>query len=127
MARVMREGVCTMIRVRSNVGVLVALAGLLAACAGGSSQWQRERLTALPKPGDRILGERLIDAHYVVAGRIVDVERAILYEQRGGWLMRALFHDEGTPEAYEAKIDRKSTRLNSSHGYISYAVFCLKK
>src|SRR5205809_6123598 len=23
--------------------------------------------------------------------------------------------------------DRKSTRLNSSHGYISYAVFCLKK
>src|SRR2546422_6555973 len=33
-------------------------------------------------------------------------------------------------ESYEvsvAKGDRKSTRLNSSHGYISYAVFCLKK
>src|SRR2546422_4222703 len=27
----------------------------------------------------------------------------------------------------QAHIDRKSTRLNSSHGYISYAVFCLKK
>src|SRR5687768_18323258 len=26
-----------------------------------------------------------------------------------------------------AEEDRKSTRLNSSHGYISYAVFCLKK
>src|ERR1041385_9301380 len=26
-----------------------------------------------------------------------------------------------------APQDRKSTRLNSSHGYISYAVFCLKK
>src|SRR2546422_4631207 len=26
-----------------------------------------------------------------------------------------------------ARKDRKSTRLNSSHGYISYAVFCLKK
>src|SRR3989449_8239199 len=26
-----------------------------------------------------------------------------------------------------ATLDRKSTRLNSSHGYISYAVFCLKK
>src|SRR2546422_3254954 len=26
-----------------------------------------------------------------------------------------------------AETDRKSTRLNSSHGYISYAVFCLKK
>src|SRR2546422_4085965 len=24
-------------------------------------------------------------------------------------------------------VDRKSTRLNSSHGYISYAVFCFKK
>src|SRR5687768_18340885 len=27
----------------------------------------------------------------------------------------------------EQREDRKSTRLNSSHGYISYAVFCLKK
>src|SRR2546422_8360812 len=27
----------------------------------------------------------------------------------------------------DGKVDRKSTRLNSSHGYISYAVFCLKK
>src|SRR2546422_3964891 len=27
----------------------------------------------------------------------------------------------------ETLRDRKSTRLNSSHGYISYAVFCLKK
>src|SRR2546429_5597261 len=29
--------------------------------------------------------------------------------------------------AHQRLIDRKSTRLNSSHGYISYAVFCLKK
>src|SRR5256884_6597267 len=29
--------------------------------------------------------------------------------------------------SYFMEIDRKSTRLNSSHGYISYAVFCLKK
>src|SRR2546422_2430872 len=27
----------------------------------------------------------------------------------------------------DEELDRKSTRLNSSHGYISYAVFCLKK
>src|SRR2546429_5188758 len=37
-----------------------------------------------------------------------------------------------TELGYMAKLkpefeDRKSTRLNSSHGYISYAVFCLKK
>src|SRR2546429_3108308 len=31
------------------------------------------------------------------------------------------------PEAMTEFQDRKSTRLNSSHGYISYAVFCLKK
>src|SRR2546429_2692243 len=31
------------------------------------------------------------------------------------------------PERAHAALDRKSTRLNSSHGYISYAVFCLKK
>src|SRR5687768_18101662 len=34
----------------------------------------------------------------------------------------------GTQQAAAiARQDRKSTRLNSSHGYISYAVFCLKK
>src|SRR5256885_10635358 len=30
-------------------------------------------------------------------------------------------------KAYAEKVDRKSTRLNSSHLVISYAVFCLKK
>src|SRR5690625_5689274 len=33
----------------------------------------------------------------------------------------------GVPYAIGAKLDRKSTRLNSSHVAISYAVFCLKK
>src|SRR5256884_1465847 len=34
----------------------------------------------------------------------------------------------GTPRRLISRcVDRKSTRLNSSHGYISYAVFCLKK
>src|SRR2546422_1570555 len=37
---------------------------------------------------------------------------------RGGASLKAVF---GLGQ------DRKSTRLNSSHGYISYAVFCLKK
>src|SRR5690625_6757554 len=32
-----------------------------------------------------------------------------------------------TPEKEPARLDRKSTRLNSSHVAISYAVFCLKK
>src|SRR5687768_17922515 len=32
-----------------------------------------------------------------------------------------------SPGVVTVDLDRKSTRLNSSHGYISYAVFCLKK
>ena len=35
--------------------------------------------------------------------------------------------DVATNPEIDIVIDRKSTRLNSSHGYISYAVFCLKK
>src|SRR2546429_687071 len=34
---------------------------------------------------------------------------------------------EVPPPPQPGRRDRKSTRLNSSHGYISYAVFCLKK
>src|SRR2546422_5869673 len=41
------------------------------------------------------------------------------------------YRSGGVPRAVTPKStvepDRKSTRLNSSHGYISYAVFCLKK
>src|SRR5438309_5874266 len=33
----------------------------------------------------------------------------------------------GTPDVAAQGVDRKSTRLNSSHSSISYAVFCLKK
>src|SRR2546429_9796528 len=39
-------------------------------------------------------------------------------------VMRAFDSATASPRT---KSDRKSTRLNSSHGYISYAVFCLKK
>src|SRR2546422_6343223 len=39
-----------------------------------------------------------------------------------------LRHDAQLPPRLDRVAqDRKSTRLNSSHGYISYAVFCLKK
>src|SRR5205809_6047450 len=39
----------------------------------------------------------------------------------------ALAVESAVPFGVPARRDRKSTRLNSSHGYISYAVFCLKK
>src|SRR5687768_18349012 len=47
-----------------------------------------------------------------------------LRKQIGAGFAREVFRHRQT-EAVEQ--DRKSTRLNSSHGYISYAVFCLKK
>src|SRR5207245_9803347 len=55
-------------------------------------------------------------------------------EQLDEWMQRA-WCGEQAPEAAELRNetaprrdrDRKSTRLNSSHGSISYAVFCLKK
>src|SRR2546422_1274662 len=44
------------------------------------------------------------------------------------WPMVELEADDALASAaHIASGDRKSTRLNSSHGYISYAVFCLKK
>src|SRR2546430_11177302 len=43
-------------------------------------------------------------------------------EEKGG----PIYHTERF-SVYAARLDRKSTRLNSSHSQISYAVFCLKK
>src|SRR2546422_10806747 len=40
---------------------------------------------------------------------------------------RRLHQRAGDVHHRQRDQDRKSTRLNSSHGYISYAVFCLKK
>src|SRR2546422_3576367 len=59
-------------------------------------------------------------------GRVVEEQTeqrfvlAVVEFQRNGLIVR---NDAGEID----ERDRKSTRLNSSHGYISYAVFCLKK
>src|SRR3712207_8420608 len=47
--------------------------------------------------------------------------------QRPNHLMVRAARDRRVFYVEEAEIDRKSTRLNSSHANISYAVFCLKK
>src|SRR2546429_5534664 len=58
----------------------------------------------------------------------VGVERIPLQRRIGGHAVVAEEVITGALElvAAAAREDRKSTRLNSSHGYISYAVFCLK-
>src|SRR2546422_9464008 len=59
----------------------------------------------LHQPDDDVVGHQLPSVHHVFRRQ-----------------------PEGGPRlGLAAKKDRKSTRLNSSHGYISYAVFCLKK
>src|SRR5207247_7510075 len=66
--------------------------------------------------GDRIaaLVDQVVDAHEEPSGpghELPDAGRAHL----------------GVCPEVEARLDRKSTRLNSSHEWSSYAVFCLKK
>src|SRR2546429_7343864 len=57
-----------------------------------------------------------------------------IYEHRTGrnadepvQLEPDFLESHGEQASRRRRSDRKSTRLNSSHGYISYAVFCLKK
>src|SRR2546429_1697588 len=67
--------------------------------------------------------------------RVVDGARDRAVDGRGGGLVleRPGVGDDAAggngpaPQRPQEALDRKSTRLNSSHGYISYAVFCFKK
>src|SRR5687768_18111569 len=68
---------------------------------------ERHRVDA--EPGDAELQPKTHDLVDLFAHRLVgDVEVGLVLVET-------------------VQVDRKSTRLNSSHGYISYAVFCLKK
>src|SRR3989449_3784602 len=49
------------------------------------------------------------------------------YDPTAGYRGIIAIHSTVLGPALGGTRDRKSTRLNSSHGYISYAVFCLKK
>src|SRR2546422_970138 len=62
--------------------------------------------------------------------RRIAQERGWRVGEEIGWQIRferRFSSRTGLLVATENRRDRKSTRLNSSHGYISYAVFCLKK
>src|SRR5688500_19573117 len=66
-----------------------------------------------PRAISRDIARQIVDAvpdHVDVVGVFVDADASFMRES-----------------ARELKLDRKSTRLNSSHLVISYAVFCLKK
>src|SRR2546422_2586969 len=50
-----------------------------------------------------------------------------LFPERGAPMLSTHLTGKSLGNFEGSTGDRKSTRLNSSHGYISYAVFCLKK
>src|SRR3712207_6883914 len=61
----------------------------------------------------------VLDDHILVGRDLVPLDEALV----GHLLARERVH----ALLLDAHVDRKSTRLNSSHANISYAVFCLKK
>src|SRR3989449_5879216 len=74
-------------------------------------------------------GERRAEPHAALEGAVravrcrtaaIGIGRSERASEHGD--RRVIMH-----AAMKCNGDRKSTRLNSSHGYISYAVFCLKK
>src|SRR2546422_10511016 len=77
-------------------------------------------------PYTTLFRSRLLARGYTREAGVRNLEREIASVCRKVARRRA----EGQTEAMRITpdvVDRKSTRLNSSHGYISYAVFCLKK
>src|SRR3712207_7467142 len=81
----------------------------------------QQRGLRLP-PGETEAGD--VDEHQVVVGAAGDQARPAA-GQALGEALRVV--GDGLRVAGELRSDRKSTRLNSSHANISYAVFCLKK
>src|SRR2546429_1107549 len=64
------------------------------------------------------------DEHHADVG---DAAHARDWRAQSNWSAAQRRHLAIPHRSDRADQDRKSTRLNSSHGYISYAVFCLKK
>src|SRR2546422_6115072 len=89
------------------------------------SRTQRESHIHVPARSRLIIASiRRVDNHRR------DVEAVPHVVQAHEWTQPQAPHRPVPTEAHVGRPpggDRKSTRLNSSHGYISYAVFCLKK
>src|SRR2546422_4165693 len=73
-------------------------------------------------PASRDRTHDVVDVAVERRGNVVEREHGVRRARLGG-RPRHAEHDRRRL----VLGDRKSTRLNSSHGYISYAVFCLKK
>src|SRR2546429_2492722 len=71
----------------------------------------------------------LVDGQLLINPTVADQKKSLMNIIIAGTDEAIVMVESGALEVSEEAVaeDRKSTRLNSSHGYISYAVFCLKK
>src|SRR5438105_3986115 len=99
-------------RLLKGKGEIVVLIGELTNQA--ARQRTQDVQDVIARPGCR--GIRILDK------QAADWKRTQAADLMTNWLSAGL-----RPQAVRHEIDRKSTRLNSSHEWISYAVFCLKK
>src|SRR2546428_7047930 len=76
----------------------------------------------------RLMKYRSWEMNTIVPGNPARAASRTSRETRSRWLVGSSRHRSAAGRvSILARADRKSTRLNSSHDQISYAVFCLKK
>src|SRR5690606_36432852 len=76
---------------------------------------------------NRVLGGGIVYGSLILLGGEPGIGKSTLLLQIALHLSQKVLYVSGEESQKQIKIDRKSTRLNSSHVKISYAVFCLKK
>src|SRR2546427_2599057 len=90
--------------------------------------WIAERLARSRQSASREVLEFLADR---VEGNLLaahqEVQKLALLAPEGELSIQTVNEAVASVARYDPYVDRKSTRLNSSHSQISYAVFCLKK
>src|SRR2546429_1829551 len=80
-----------------------------------------------PVPDQQVIGHTILRRSCLASARMITLRaRGVQHGVSPGTLQSAPARVPRRPLSLLSP-DRKSTRLNSSHGYISYAVFCLKK
>src|SRR3712207_974778 len=83
------------------------------------------QMSGAPSPSLDLVEDE--EGSYLVAQLPQSLQEALRRDVHASLALDRLDQDSGGLRASELPRDRKSTRLNSSHANISYAVFCLKK
>src|SRR5690606_39581836 len=119
---------------RSRIERADAALSALPARILGNLQGERQRVFSMMRQGDTAISHALVRGRALLAGQD-RVLQSLSYKnvlKRGYAVVRdaddrPLTRVAAVTSGQPLSIDRKSTRLNSSHVKISYAVFCLKK